>query len=106
MYSIMYTHMDKGMETDVSVLPEIVIDDSADAYVETDEESEEEAEPPKSRPPASEIVASQPAIQVDIESEEEEEEEPQPVAHLEIQPIAKPKRQASSKQKEHLARTG
>ena len=80
----MYTHMDKGMETDVSVLPEIVIDDSADAYVETDEESEEEAEPPKSRPPASEIVASQPAIQVDIESEEEEEEEPQPVAHLEI----------------------
>ena len=89
--------------TDDSILPEIVIDDSADAYVETDEESEEEVEPPKSRPPASEIFACQPTIQVETESEEEEEEA-QPVAELEIQPIAKPKRQASSKQKEHLAR--
>ena len=56
---------------------------------------------PKSRAPTSEIFASQPTIQVEIESEEEEA---QPVAELEIQPIAKPKRQASSKQKEHLAR--
>ena len=99
MYIVLYIHMES---TDDSILPEIVIDDSADAYVETDEESEEEVEPPKSRPPASEIFASQPTIQVQIESEEEEE--PQPVAELEIQPIAKPKRQASSKQKEHLAR--
>ena len=98
MYSIIYTRMDSA-----DILPEIMIDDSADAYVETDEESEEEP-PPKSRPPASEIFAGQPTIQVEVESEEEEPEEPQPVAQLEVQPIAKPKRQASSKQKEHLAR--
>ena len=78
MYIVLYIHMES---TDDSILPEIVIDDSADAYVETDEESEEEVEPPKSRPPASEIFASQPTIQVEIESEEEEEE-PQPVAEL------------------------
>ena len=102
MYSIIYTRMDSA-----DILPEIMIDDSADAYVETDEESEEEPEPPsKSRPPASEIFAGQPTIQVEVESDEEQVEpaEPQPVAQLEIQPIAKPKRQASSKQKEHLAR--
>ena len=100
MYSIIYTRMDSA-----DILPEIMIDDSADAYAETDEESEEEPEPPpKSRPPASEIFAGQPTIQVEVESEEEETAEPQPVAQLEIQPIAKPKRQASSKQKEHLAR--
>ena len=37
------------------ILPDIIIDDSADDYVETDEESEDE--PQKSRPPASEIFA-------------------------------------------------
>ena len=99
MYSNTYTQMDAK-----DILPDIIIDDSADDYVETDEESEDEPEPPKSRPPASEIFAGQPTIQVEVESEEEETAEPQPVAQLEIQPIAKPKRQASSKQKEHLAR--
>ena len=104
MYSNTYTQMDAK-----DILPDIIIDDSADDYVETDEESEDEPEPQKSRPPASEIFAGKQPIEVEVEIESEEEsqqprEEPQPVAQLEIQPIAKPKRQASNKQKEHLAR--
>ena len=43
---------------DSDLLPEIIIDDSAEGYVETDDEAEEEEPPEKSRPPASEIFHS------------------------------------------------
>ena len=90
------------------ILPDIVIDDSAEDYVETEDESEDEPEPHKSRPPASEIFAGkhQIEVEVEVESEEEESQQPreEPAAQLEIKPIAKAKRQASNKQKEHLAR--
>jgi len=98
-------------ETDL--LPEIVIDDTADGYVETDEEPQSEEEPPaKSRPPASEIFqgstrppSPEPVLEVEQSDEEPAAEpEPQPAPELSIQPIKKPKRQASAKQREHLAR--
>ena len=94
------------------LLPEIIIDDSADGYVETDDEMEEEEEEPaeKSRPPASEIFHSQsqqeePVLEVRMSDEElPEERQPEPAPQLSVQPIPKPKRQASAKQREHLAR--
>ena len=95
---------------DSDLLPEIIIDDSADGYVETDDEMEEEEPPEKSRPPASEIFHSQsqqdePVLEVEMPEEElPEERQPEPAPELSIEPIAKPKRQASAKQREHLAR--
>ena len=96
---------------DSDLLPEIVIDDSADGYVETDDEMEEdELVAVKSRPPASEIFHSQsqqdePVLEVEMPDEElPEERQPEPAPELSIEPIAKPKRQASAKQREHLAR--
>jgi hypothetical protein len=94
---------------DSDLLPEIIIDDSADGYVETDDEMEEEEPPEKSRPPASEIFHSQsqqdePVLEVEVEEELPEERQPEPAPELSVEPIAKPKRQASAKQREHLAR--
>ena len=93
---------------DSDLLPEIVIDDSADGYVETDDEMEEdELVAVKSHPPASEIFHSQsqqdePVLEVEMPASSEAAAEPAP--ELSIEPIAKPKRQASAKQREHLAR--
>ena len=96
---------------DSDLLPEIIIDDSADGYVETDDEMEEdELVAVKSRPPASEIFHSQsqqdePVLEVEMPEEElPKERQPEPAPELSIEPIAKPKRQASAKQREHLAR--
>ena len=98
---------------DSDLLPEIIIDDSAEGYVETDDEAEEEEPPEKSRPPASEIFHShsqkkekpeeEPVLEVEL-SDEDEPAEPAPAPQLSIEPVAKPKRQASAKQREHLAR--
>jgi translation initiation factor IF-2 len=99
---------------DTDLLPEIVIDDSNPDYVETDEEAEHsDEEPVKSRPPASEIFQSETAAAqepppeepvLEVEQSSEEEPAPEPAPQLSIQPIQKPKRQASTKQREHLAR--
>jgi hypothetical protein len=73
-----------------SILPEILIDDTADEYVETDDEPGTPS--PKTRPPANEIFY--------------QEDEPAPPA---VEPTftyvkpAKPKRQVSEKQRQHLA---
>ena len=69
-----------------SILPEILIDDTADEYVETDDEPGTPS--PKTRPPANEIF---------YQDEEPPEDEPAPPA---VEPTftyvkpAKPKRQA------------
>ena len=76
-----------------SILPEILIDDTADEYVETDDEPGTPS--PKTRPPANEIFYQEPP-----------EDEPAPPA---VEPTfnyvkpAKPKRQVSEKQRQHLA---
>ena len=78
-----------------SILPEILIDDTADEYVETDDEPGTPS--PKTRPPANEIF---------YQDEEPPEDEPAPPA---VEPTftyvkpAKPKRQVSEKQRQHLA---
>ena len=98
---------------DSDLLPEIIIDDSAEGYVETDDEAEEEEPLEKSRPPVSEIFHShsqkkekpeeEPVLEVEL-SDDDEPAEPAPAPQLSIEPVAKPKRQASAKQREHLAR--
>ena len=70
-----------------SILPEIVIDDTAEDYVETDDEPS--TPPAKSKPPATEIF--------------EQENEPAPVPVVEPVIPKKPKRQVSEKQRQHLA---
>ena len=70
-----------------SILPEIVIDDTAEDYVETDDEPS--TPPAKSKPPATEIF--------------EQENEPAPVPVVEPVIPKKPKRQVSEKQRHHLA---
>ena len=78
-----------------SILPEILIDDTADEYVETDDEPGTPS--PKTRPPANEIF---------YQDEEPPEDEPAPPA---VEPTfnyvkpAKPKRHVSEKQRQHLA---
>ena len=61
---------------DSDLLPEIIIDDSAEGYVETDDEAEEEEPPEKSRPPASEIFHSH--------SQKKEKPEEEPVLEVEL----------------------
>ena len=73
-----------------SILPEIVIDDTADDYVETDDEPSTPS--PKSKPPATEIF-------------EQENEPPVPAVEPSFDDVKpkKPKRKVSEKQRQHLA---
>ena len=83
---------------------------STEAPCTPNEEAEHsEEEPVKSRPPASEIFQSETAAKeqppkepvLEVEQCSEEEPAPEPAPQLSIQPIQKPKRQASAKQREH-----
>ena len=71
-----------------SILPEILIDDTADEYVETDDEPGTPS--PKTRPPANEIFY-------------QEEEPPAVEPTFNYVKPAKPKRHVSEKQRQHLA---